>query len=109
MQIHGAASWRFGNNFARNVVVFGVHYSSSSHAGNYKNIFLVLGERPTDDINRSVGAAKQKFSINFDKARTNSCLSLHCNHDSSYLFVNGKEIYRFKANNGSVNFPTQFV
>ena len=24
------------------------------------------------------------------------------------MFVNGKEIFRFKVNNGSVNFPTQF-
>ena len=33
---------------------------------------------------------------------------MHYNDDNSYLFVNGKEIYKFKANNGSFNFPTQF-
>ena len=25
------------------------------------------------------------------------CLSLHCNGDKSYLFVNGKEVTKFKA------------
>ena len=35
-------------------------------------------------------------------------MSLHYNADNSYLFVNGKEIFKFKADNKSVNFPTQF-
>ena len=35
-------------------------------------------------------------------------MSLHCNGDNSYLFVNGKEIYKFKADNWTVNFPIQF-
>ena len=33
-------------------------------------------------------------------------MSLHCNADNSYFFVNGKEI--FKADNKNINFPTQF-
>ena len=35
-------------------------------------------------------------------------MSLHFNGDNSYLFVNGKEIFKFKAYNKNVNFPTQF-
>ena len=35
-------------------------------------------------------------------------MSLHYNSDNSYLFVNGKEIFKFKADNKNVNFPTQF-
>ena len=36
-------------------------------------------------------------------------MSLHYNSDKSYLFVNGrKEIFKFKAVNKNVNFPTQF-
>ena len=27
--------------------------------------------------------------------------------DTSYLFVNGQEIFKFKANNKNVNFPTR--
>ena len=32
---------------------------------------------------------------------------MHYNADS-YLLVNGKEIFKFKANNKKVNFPAQF-
>ena len=35
-------------------------------------------------------------------------MSLHYNDDNSYLFVNGKEIIKFKADNENVKFPTQF-
>ena len=34
-------------------------------------------------------------------------MSLHYNCDNSYLFVNGKVIYKFKADNKNFNFPTQ--
>ena len=34
--------------------------------------------------------------------------SLHYNADNTYLFVNGKKIFKFKADNKSFNFPTQF-
>ena len=36
------------------------------------------------------------------------CMSLHYNTDNSYLFVNGKEIFKFNADNKNVTFPTQF-
>ena len=38
----------------------------------------------------------------------NFFLSLHYNADNSYLFVNENEIFKFKADNKNVNFPTQF-
>ena len=38
----GASSWSFGNDFARNVMIFGVDNSSSSYFDNCKNNFLVL-------------------------------------------------------------------
>ena len=34
----GLGSWSFGNDFARNVVIFGVDNSSSSHADNYRPV-----------------------------------------------------------------------
>ena len=51
-----AASWSFDNGFARNVIIFGVDNSSSSHSDNRKNNFLVLGEGPTYGIDRNFGA-----------------------------------------------------
>ena len=35
-------------------------------------------------------------------------MSLYYNHDNSYLFVNRKEMYNFKADNKNINFATQF-
>ena len=35
-------------------------------------------------------------------------MSFYYNADTSYLFVNRKEIFKFKSNNKSVNFSTQF-
>ena len=37
------------------------------------------------------------YSINFTVTNMQSCLSLHYNGENSYLFVNGTEIYKFKA------------
>ena len=37
------------------------------------------------------------YSINFTVTKKKSCLSLHYNGANSYLFVNGKEIVKFKA------------
>ena len=78
------------------------------HADNRKNNFFVLSEGPTDDIKGSIGAAEKKFGINFSKANTKFCLSLHYNHDNSCMFVNGKEILSFKQIIKKFNSPTQF-
>ena len=98
----------FDNDIARNVIVFGVENSSSSHVDNHKNNFLRLGETPTIGINGSFGSPEKTFSINFSKASTKFCLSFRYNADNSYLFFNGKEIFKFKPDNKNVNFPVQF-
>ena len=41
-----AGSWSYDNDFATNVISFGVDDNSSSHSGNFKSKFLVLGEGP---------------------------------------------------------------
>ena len=51
-----ASSLSFNNGTARNVIIFGVDNSWSSHADNHKNNFLVLGEGPTFGINGSFGS-----------------------------------------------------
>ena len=48
------------------------------------------------------------IDVNFSKAKTKFCLSLHCHADNSYLFVNRKEIFKFKADNGNINFLSRF-
>ena len=37
------------------------------------------------------------YSINSTVTKKKSCLNQHCNGANSYLFVNGTEIYKFKA------------
>ena len=103
-----AGSWSFNNDTVRNVITFGVDNSSSSQTDNRKSNFLVLGEGLTFGINESFGSPEKKFCINFSKSNRKFCLSSHYNVDNSYLSVNEKEIFRFKADNKSVNFPTQF-
>ena len=49
---------------------------------------------------------KKKISVNISKTNSKFCLSLHSNADNNYLFVNEKEISKFKAGNKNVNFPT---
>ena len=40
---------------------------------------------------------KKMYSPNFTVDNKTFYLSLHCNGDNSYLFVNGKEVTKFKA------------
>ena len=42
------------------------------------------------------------YSINFTVPNKKFCLSLHYNGVNSYLFVNGTEIYKFKAKDSEV-------
>ena len=57
----GKGKWSFGNDFARNVIIFGVDNSSSSHTDNLKNDFLILGEGDTFGINGRFGAPENKI------------------------------------------------
>ena len=71
------------NEFARNVIIFGVNNSSSSHSVNRKNSFLILGEGLTYGINGSLGSPQKKFNITFTIGNTNVCLSLYYNAKNS--------------------------
>ena len=42
------------------------------------------------------------YSINFNVTRKKLCLSLHYNGANSYLFVDGTEIYKFKAKGSEI-------
>ena len=56
----GEGSWSFGNDFDKNVVIFGFDNTLSSHTENRKNTFLVLCEGPIEGINDSTGLVQQK-------------------------------------------------
>ena len=42
------------------------------------------------------------YSINFTVTGKKFCLNLHYNGANSYLFVNGNEIYKFKAKDSEI-------
>ena len=42
------------------------------------------------------------YLINFTVTKKKFCLSLHYNGGNSYLFVNGTEIYKFKAKDSEI-------
>ena len=42
------------------------------------------------------------YSVNFTEKNKKLCLSLHYNGANSYLFVNGKEIIKFKAKDSEI-------
>ena len=77
-----------GDEFGKNVIVFGVDMSSSSHIDNKKKDILILGKGPTQGLEHTLTAEKL-YSINFTKENTKFCLSLHYNGANSYLFVTG--------------------
>ena len=75
--------------------------SSSIHIDNKKKDILVLWRGPTQGLESTLTAEKM-HSIKFTVTKTKFCLSLHYNGASSYLFINGTEIYKFKAKDSKV-------
>ena len=83
--------------FGKNVIIFGANLSSSVHAYNRANNILALGKDFIQRINGVTIYAEKMYSTNFTVTNKKFCLSLHYNGNSSYLFVNVKEIINFKA------------
>ena len=75
--------------------------SSSPHIDNKKKDILVLEKGPTQGLEHTLTAEKM-YSINFTEKNKKFCLSLHYNGANSYLFVNGTEIYKFKAKDSKI-------
>ena len=47
------------NNFARNIIIFGVDNKSSFHSNSRKNNLLILGEGPASGINEGFGSSEK--------------------------------------------------
>ena len=85
-----------GGRFGQNVLIFGVDMRFSAHIDNKERNILVLGIGPTHGLENTLTAEKM-YSFYFTFTNKKFCLSLHYNGANSYLFVNGTEIYKFKA------------
>ena len=87
-----------GGGYGQNVLIFGVDMSFSAHIDNKKKDILVLGFGPTQVLEHML----KIYSINSKEKNEKFCLSLHYNGVNSYLFVNGTEIYKFKAKDSEI-------
>ena len=74
---------------------YGADLSNSRHPTNKTQNVLVLGR----DFGQKITTiyAEKLYSPNFSVENKTFVLSLHYNGDDSYLFVNGKEVTKFKA------------
>ena len=70
------------------------------HIDNKKKDILILAKGPTQGLEALT--AEKIYSINFTVTKKLFCLSLHYNGANSYLFVNGTEIYKFKAKDSEI-------
>ena len=87
--------------FGSNILSFGADMSSSTHKDNKKKDILVLGKGLTQGLKHRL-TAKKIYLIKFTVKRKKICLSLHYNGAISYIFVNGTEIYKFKARDSEI-------
>ena len=76
--------------------------NSSIHTDNKGIEILILGIGPIQGLAKNSLTAEKMYSINFIVTKKKFCLSLHYNGTNSYFFVNGREIYKFKANNSEI-------
>ena len=81
----------------RNVLIFGADMSFSVHATNRANHIYLMGDGLTQGINDTTIYAEKKCFRNFTEPNVKFVLSLHCNGDDSYLFVNGRQELKFKC------------
>ena len=88
--------------YSRTAIIFGADLSSSTHAKNKTKNILFFGEDFLQGLENTTIYAKKMYSANVIIDNKTFCLSLHYNGDSSYLFVNGKEIISFKAKGSKI-------
>ena len=90
-----------GIGLRQNVIIFGVDMSSSRKIDNRKKDILILGKGPTQELEHKLSAQKM-YSINFTVTEKKFFLSLHYNGANSYLFVNDKQIHKFKTKDSDI-------
>ena len=69
----------------------------------------MLGEGPTYGIKGSFGSPEKEFSVNFTKANTKFCLSLHYNADNIICLLMEKKSVNLKPTRKILTFQLNFV
>ena len=86
-----------GGRFGCNAITFGVDMSLSVHFDNKEKYILILGKGPIQRLGEHLLTAEKMHLFNFTEHSKKCCLRLDYNGANSYLFVNDKEIHKFKA------------
>ena len=100
----GESSFSFGNRIdAKNVIIFGVNTSNSSHSTNKTQNIYVLGKDFVQGINSTTIYAEKIYKTNFTEQSKKFVLPLHYNGDNSCLFVNGSQELKLKSSVNSLD------
>ena len=75
--------------------------SSYVNVDNNKKDIIILGKGPTQELDGTLTAEKL-YSIIFTESNKKFCWNLHYSEENSYLFVNGKKNYKFKAKDSEI-------
>ena len=86
----------------KNVIIFGADIRSSVHADNKWKDILIVGKGPAQGLDDTTLKAETKYRINFTQSNRKTVSSLHYNGGKSFLLVNAKKIYQFKANDSEI-------
>ena len=86
----------------KNVIIFGADIRSSVHTDNKGKDILIVGKGPAQGLDDTTLKAEAEYRINFTQSNRKTVLSLHYNGGNSFLFVNAKKIYQFKANDSEI-------
>ena len=76
--------------------------SSSAHVDDKKKDILILGKDSTEGLGEHSLIVEKMCSIHFTVTRKKFCLSLHYKGANSYLFVDGTEIIKFRAEDSEI-------
>ena len=86
----------------KNAIIFSADMSFSTHANNRANNVYILGRDFTQGINRTTIYAEKLYKTNFTESGKKFVLSLHYNGHERYLFANGVEQLKFKADDSQI-------
>ena len=84
-------------NNGRNVLIFGVYENLVVHSNNKANNIFIMGDGFVQGMNDTTLYTEKIYSKNFSAVDEKFVSSLHYNGDNSFLFANGKQELKFKA------------
>ena len=76
--------------------------NSSVYIDNKNKGIWIFGEVPTPGLDDTTLTAETKYPVNFTQPNERFVLSLHCNTNSSFSFVNATKIYQFKTKGSKI-------